>query len=117
MIVHVILFQPRPDLTGEQRDAVFSALASAARGAPSVRSCRIGRRVKHGLPGYEESMRQDFEFAAVMEFEDVEGLRAYLEHPAHEAIGGHFSTAASSALAYDYEMVSLDEAQQLLKRL
>lgn len=109
MIAHVILFQPRPGLTTEQRDAVLAALASAARGTPTVRSCRIGRRVKHGLPGYEQAMPQDFEFAAILEFDHVDGLREYLQHPAHDSIGEHFATAAAAALAYDYEMVSLDE--------
>jgi len=111
MIAHVILFQPRPDLTPQQRDAVLSALSSAARGAPSVRNCRVGRRIKHGLPGYEQAMRQDFEFAAIIEFDDEAGLREYLKHPAHVAIGEHFSAAAAAALAYDYELVSLEEAR------
>ena len=111
MIAHVILFQPRPGLTRQQRDAVLSALSSAARGAPSVRACRVGRRIRHGLPGYEQAMRQDFEFAAILEFDDEEGLRAYLQHPAHAAIGEHFTTAAAAALAYDYELVSVEEAR------
>lgn len=115
MIAHVILFQPRPGLTPEQHKAVIDALVAAARGAPTVRACRIGRRVKHGLPGYEQAMPQQFEFAAVIEFDDVDGLRAYLQHPAHDSIGEHFSTAASAALAYDYEMVTLDDAARLMR--
>ena len=115
MIAHVILFQPRPGLTRAQRGAVLAALQSAAREAPTVRACRVGRRVTHGLPGYEASMTQNFEFAAVIEFDDVDGLRAYLQHPAHQAIGQHFSTAAAAALAYDYEMVAADEAHQLME--
>jgi hypothetical protein len=114
MIVHVILFQPRPDLTRAQREAVLSALSAAAREAPTVRGCRIGRRVKHGLPGYEQAMPQDFEYAAVIEFDSLDDLRAYLQHPAHQAIGQHFSTAAAAALAYDYEMVGLEEASRLV---
>ena len=113
MIAHVILFEPRAGLARDQRDAVLAALVAAARGAPTVRACRIGRRVKHGLPGYEQAMLRNFEFAAVIEFETVDGLRAYLQHPAHEAVGHCFSTAAASALAYDYEMVGLDDASHL----
>jgi hypothetical protein len=116
MIAHTILFQPRENLTAEQRSSVLAALVSAARGAPSVRRCRIGRRVKHGLPGYEQAMSQDFEFAAVIEFDDIEGLKAYLQHPAHAAIGGYFSTAASAALAYDYELVGLEDTEKLTNR-
>jgi hypothetical protein len=74
-----------------------------------VRDCRVGRRVKHGLPGYEQSMPTDYEFAAIIEFDSLDGLRAYLQHPAHDAIAGHFGQAAA-ALAYDYEIVSLNEA-------
>lgn len=114
MIAHVILFQPRTGLTGEQRAAVLEGLTAAALGAPTVRGCRIGRRVKHGLPGYEQAMAQDYEFAAVIEFDDLDGLRAYLQHPAHAAIGEQFSTAAAAALAYDYEMVGLADAARLL---
>jgi hypothetical protein len=114
MIAHVILFQPRPDLTPDERDAVLAALEAAAHEAPTVRSCRIGRRIKHGLPGYEQLM-PPFDYAAVIEFDDVEGLREYLQHPAHQAIGKHFTTAASAALAYDYEMGNLSEASRLVK--
>ena len=114
MIAHVILFQPHPELTPAQRGAVLAALESAVRKAPTVRACRIGRRVLHGLPGYEQSMAQDFEFAAILEFDDVDGLRAYLQHPAHHVIGQHFSTAAAAALAFDYEMVPLEQARALL---
>ena len=113
MIAHLILFQPRPDLTPTERDAVIAALTAAARGTPGVRTCRIGRRVKHGLTGYEQAMRQDYEFAALIEFDTIDSLRAYLQDPAHDAIGQHFSTAAVAALAYDYEMVSLEEAARL----
>ena len=88
---------------------MLAALSSATRGIPSVRSCRIGRRIKHGLPGYEQAMTQDFEYAAVMEFDDVEGLRQYLTHAVHESIGEFFTTAAAAALAYDYEMVKLTD--------
>jgi hypothetical protein len=113
MIAHVILFQPRPDLTLDERDALLAALETAARAVPSVRSCRIGRRVKHGLPGYEQLM-PPFDYAAIMEFDDLDGLRAYLQHPAHESIGTHFTASAAAALAYDYETADLREARRLV---
>ena len=42
----------------------------------------------------------------LIEFDDVEGLLAYLAHPQHAAIGMHFVQSAAAALAYDYEMKS-----------
>ena len=40
----------------------------------------------------------------IIEFDNVEGLTAYLTHPKHAAIGGHFKQASAAALAYDYEV-------------
>jgi len=104
MIVHVVLFTPKPDLSESARRALLEALTAAATGIPSIRRCRVGKRVKHSLPGYEQMMRDDYEFAVMFEFDDLAGLKAYLQHPAHAAAGHHFSASASRALAYDYEV-------------
>jgi hypothetical protein len=107
MIAHVILFEPKADMAPADRQNVLDALASAAAGIPSVRGLRVGRRVRHGRPGYEQMMQQDFEYAVIAEFDDVAGLTAYLAHPKHRAIGEHFTRSSAVALAYDYEMMDL----------
>jgi hypothetical protein len=107
MIAHVILFKPKADMSLEDRQSVLDGLASAAVDIKSVRSLRVGRRVRHGRPGYEQAMPQDFEYAVIVEFDDVAGLTAYLEHPRHGAIAEHFGRSATAALAYDYEMIEL----------
>jgi Stress responsive A/B Barrel Domain len=107
LIAHIILFKPRSDMSPEERKSVLDALASAAVDIPMIRSFRIGRRVRHGRPGYEQMMREDFEYAVIIEFDDVDGLTAYLAHSEHAAIGAHFTQSAAGALAYDYEMVDL----------
>jgi hypothetical protein len=107
MIVHVILYRPRIDLADGMRQQILEGLATAATAIPSIRRLRVGKRVRHGRPGYEQAMHTDFEYAVIVEFDDVDGLAAYLAHPAHNAIGSHFSASASDALAYDYEMVDL----------
>lgn len=104
MIVHIVLFEPRADLSDADRQRVIADMKAAAASIPSLRRCRIGRRILHGLPGYEAAMRTNFQYAAIMEFADQEGLEAYLRHPAHHSAGQHFTTSASSALAYDYEV-------------
>lgn len=104
MIAHVVLFKPKHELTATARQAVIQDLKTAAAGIPTVRRLRVGKRIRHGRPGYEQLMREDFEYVVIIEFDDVEGLTAYLAHPAHAAIGSHFMQAAAAALAYDYEM-------------
>jgi hypothetical protein len=104
MIEHIVLFKPREGLSTEQRESIVQALTTAAREIPSIRRLRVGRRVLHHLPGYEQAMREDYEYAVIVEVDDLESLKAYLQHPAHSAIGGHFTQSASAALAYDYEI-------------
>ena len=104
MIAHIVLLQPRQDLSEDQRRAALETLERATADVPEIRSFRLGRRVKHGLPGYEQRMTQDYEFALIIEVDDVPALTRYLKAPAHRALGDLFSTATAAALAYDYEM-------------
>ena len=107
MIVHVVLFQPREHLAHNAQAAVLDDLRRAAATIPSIRRFRIGRRVRHGLPGYEQTMRDDYEFAALLEFESRDGLVEYLQHPSHQSLAAYFTIAAQRALAYDYEVEDL----------
>ncbi len=109
MIAHVVLFSPRPDLEEEGWRRLLDALRHTASSVPAVRRFRVGPRVTHGLPGYEQAMRDSYEYAAIVEFDDLEGLKAYLAHPAHADLGAHFTRSAARALAYDYEVGTLDE--------
>lgn len=113
MIAHVILFSPKPELTTGARRELLDSLAAAAAGIPSIRNFRVGRRVMHGLPGYEQMMRDNYDFAAIIEFDDLAGLKSYLAHPSHESIGRHFTASAARSLAYDYTLVDAADASQL----
>jgi hypothetical protein len=108
-----VLFSPKPDLSIENRRGLLEALVAAAREIPAIRRFRVGKRVKHGLPGYEEMMRDEYEFAAIVEFDDVEGLKSYLTHASHATIGRHFTSSAARSLAYDYEV--LDDQREALQ--
>jgi Stress responsive A/B Barrel Domain len=111
MIGHLVLFAPLPSISAEERRGILETVAEAIRGCPTVRACRVGRRVRHGLPGYEQAMHDDYQFTLILEFDDLEGLRTYLRHPDHARLGQLFTSAASASLAYDYEFVTLDEAR------
>lgn len=113
MIVHVVLFRPRPDLSESSRRDLLDGLGAAAAQIPSIRRFRVGRRVRHGLPGYEQAMSAAYDYAAIVEFDDHDGLLAYLAHPAHLRIGEHFTASAEASLAYDYEMVDAARATGL----
>jgi hypothetical protein len=106
VIAHIVLLQPKPELTEAQRADALRTIERSTAGIPEIRRVSLGRRVKHGLPGYEQLMPQDFEFALIIEVDDVDALKRYLQAPAHTALGSLFYTATSAALAYDYDMAA-----------
>jgi len=103
MITHIVLFRPRTDLPDSGREKLAAAFATAIEAIPSIRSARIGTRVLHGRP-YEALMRAHYPYAAILEFDDLAGLKAYLEHPAHERLGASFFESFEEALMYDFDM-------------
>lgn len=102
MTVHLVLFRPKADLTADQRAALASSFEAALRAIPAIRKARVGRRVLVGRP-YEQQMR-DYPYAAVIEFDDEAGLRAYLDHPAHQQLAARFFESFEDALIYDFEL-------------
>jgi hypothetical protein len=113
MIAHLVLFRPRADLSESDRRGLTDALATALGTIPSIRRARIGRRIIQGR-SYEALMRIDYTYAALLEFDDVAGLKAYLEHPAHEALGARFFSTFEETLIYDFDFVEDPEAIQRL---
>ena len=101
MIAHIVLLQPKPELTEAQRAAALDTIRRSAADLPEV-TLRLGRRVMHGLPGYEQLMAQNFEYALIVEAADLDGLKRYLQAPAHVALAHLFYSATAAALAYDY---------------
>ena len=98
MIAHLVLFRPRQDLSEESRRVLAASFEAALTRIPS-----IGRRITIGRP-YEQAMRVDYTYAAVIEFDDREGLKTYLEHPAHAQLASEFFSAFEEALMYDFEL-------------
>jgi hypothetical protein len=102
VILHVVLFRPKPALGKDPREALFAALRSAAATIPSVRRFTVGRGIENP-PAYVQSGFPDFPFAAIVTFDDRAGLLEYLAHPAHADLGRLFNETLEAALIYDYE--------------
>lgn len=105
MIAHIVLFRPRHGLAASDAARLLDTLQRALGAIPSIRRVSVGRRVIIGR-AYEQLMDRDFPFAAVLEFDSVDGLREYLEHPSHGAVGEGLFAAADEVLVYDFDMVA-----------
>ena len=100
MIVHLVLFRPRPDADAK---ALIAAFEHALTGIPLIRRARVGTRITIGRE-YERLMAVDYTHAAVLEFDDAASLRAYLEHPEHQELGRRLFESIEAVLVYDFEL-------------
>jgi hypothetical protein len=108
MLTHLVLMTPRPDLSVADRGALIDAFERAIREIASIRHVRVGQRIVHGA-GYEATAPDIGEYLAVIDFDDLAGLQAYLRHPAHEELGARFGESLRSAVVYDFEVGGVEE--------
>jgi hypothetical protein len=103
MVIHIVLFRPKPGLTVPEQIALEQSVTKVCREVPSIKRFRVGRRVLHGRD-YEKAMPENFPYAAVIEFDDLEGLQSYLQHPLHDDLASRFTEALDTKLIYDFKM-------------
>ena len=101
MVWHLVLLKARAGLSSEARQALVSAFEKAVGEIPTVRDVRVGRRISHGA-GYEAAAPDIADFMVSIAFDDLQGLQAYLNHPAHHELGRLFAQSVSSAPVYDF---------------
>ena len=101
MISHVVLFRTHRDLPGHERDGLLTAFERAVRDIPTVRGVRAGRRVLFGA-GYEHAAPESVEVLIAIDFDDLGGLQAYLDHPVHAELGERFRRACADAMIFDF---------------
>lgn len=113
MVTHVVLFTPKDTLRPDERAQFVAALEHALTSIPLIRRAQVGRRVRMDRP-YDRQNAVDFPFAAILEFDSADDLRAYLDHEAHHALGQQFYLTAAQALAFDFEILEPDRLGDLL---
>jgi Stress responsive A/B Barrel Domain len=115
VIAHVVLFQPRTDLSPAEREAFAQSFARAIDRIPQLRRARVGKR-KNLERLYDGLNARGFSHIAVLEFDCEADLRAYLDHPAHDELGRRFYETAEAALVFDFDMKEGDDAIGLFRR-
>jgi Stress responsive A/B Barrel Domain len=110
LIVHLVLFTPRPDLTDAERTTIRETLENALTRIPTIRSYKVGRRVRLGTP-YDRAAPLDFEYVVAIEVDDERALSEYLAHPAHQTLGQLFYETSAHALACDFKVGEISELQ------
>lgn len=115
MITHIVLFQPKADLSLSDRHAFAESFQRALNDIPQVRRARVGERINLGRL-YDTMNLRDFSHVAIIEFDSEADLRAYLDNPAHTDLGQRFYQTAEATLVYDFDVVEGSEAQKIFRR-
>ena len=113
MVSHFVLFRPKADLTPQQQETFLQALEQALVGVPTIARASFGRRRVLGR-AYDALAPANYEYVAVIDFEDEGALRTYLDHPAHEQLARLFYGFGEALAAFDYEMVDAMQVRTLL---
>ena len=113
MIAHIVLFTPRHDLDLNDRRALAAAFEHAITAIPEVTRARVGRLARHGA-GYEATTPDAPQYGAIIEFENIAALQAYLQHEAHEELGRRLWESTQSVAVYDYEVGGVEGLASLV---
>ena len=113
VIAHLVLLTPRPELTAAERAAAIGVLARAAADVPEILRFKIGKRIRHGLPGYEQLPQAVVRGRPHARDAGRRRAEAILECARALALGHLFATATAEAAAYDYEIVDAAQAGSL----
>lgn len=96
MLRHIVLLQLQPEATDEQVDTIVAGLRALPDQVPGVQALTAGRDA-----GLDES-NATVGFTA--DFADIDGWRAYRDHPAHkQLIGDHIAPVLAGKTAIQYE--------------
>ena len=110
MISHIVLFEPKPDVTKEQIKSFAQQFALVIESIPSIKRATVGKSIHVDTGTARNFGDQTYSFAAVMEFADREGLVEYLNHPAHRELGRLFWLSCKGTIVSEVEGVDAKSA-------
>ena len=97
MVIHVVLFQFKPDADAAAIDRAKSAVAELAATVASV------GRFLAGVNTSPEDFGQGYDWGFVMTFGDVSARDAYVADPAHTAVHPLLDEVMERVLVYDID--------------
>lgn len=92
MIKHVVCHKYRDSAEAQKISPMLRGLAGQV---PSLRHIEVGTDVL----GSERS----YHLVMIGEFDDLAGLEAYRQHPAHKAVQAYIHSVMESSVSVDYE--------------
>lgn len=95
MIQHILMWNYKEGVSGEERARIEKELGGLARKVPALRGLRWGPVVG--------GRNQSFSHCFVMLFDSEEGLAEYAAHPEHIRFAGPFREACETQVVVDFK--------------
>jgi len=95
MIDHVVLLQPKAEVTEEEITEVLSHVQGLQQSIPGIVETRIGKNLSVNHQGYA--------YGFMMRFTDEKHLKAYAPHPAHQVVSKELQNVCQSIIDFDIE--------------
>jgi hypothetical protein len=105
MISHIVLFEPKPDLATDKILSFAQQLARVIASVPTIRRVTVGRSLAVDSGVARNFGGKTYSFAAVIEFDDKEGLISYLNHPSHQVLGRLFWENCEATVVAEMESI------------
>lgn len=96
MIRHVAVFRFVPEFTAEDRASWMRLLRSLPAQVPGLRSLTVGEDMLGGPASHE--------IAVVADFDDLDALEAYNQHPVHQEVLRISAPVKRSLAVVDFEI-------------
>jgi hypothetical protein len=110
VIQHIVLFTPKAALSGDERLAFATSTLATLRRSDTICRFTVGRRIEVDA-GYDRSPGdKSYDYAAVLEFNDRNGLIQYLNSPDHAELGRLFWLACESTVVVEVEVADHHDA-------
>jgi len=95
MVDHLVFFAVRDDASQGEVNDLVSSIRNLSEEIPSTVDLSVGEDFSGRSGGYTHAL--------VARFEDTDGLREYMEHPAHLAVVGKLDATTTGRIVVDYE--------------
>jgi riboflavin synthase len=95
MITHVVLLQPKADISSEEINAVLKQVQTLQETIPGIIDVEIGQNKSINHQGYT--------YGFIMHFIDRDYLTAYAPHPAHRVISDELVRICHHIIDFDLE--------------
>lgn len=96
MITHIVLLQPKSEVTEEQLATALAHVRDLQQIIPGILSVQAAKNLNAS-----GEKNKGYTHGFVMQFVDGEALSAYAPHPAHKKVGAELRSVSQSIIDFD----------------